>query len=232
MLLFITSLFCWRLDQSERPDYKVPPEHRATREQKENRSDRICLFNFTITVFEYNIFMTSPTFIGGKLVSRPLENGTENNRLFSGLLVTKKTQTKMYKSKARNFFWGQLLTCKKMALHHIKLMDEVIFKRVYVDYFNCSDHGMKTTNKLIAGLHFFQGPRGPSGLQGPPGIPGNCVTPSSSNTTIPPVFCLPGKPGIKGARGETGKRGAQGPQGSRGSRGSREARAVKALRGT
>lgn len=108
-----------------------------------------------------------------------------------------------------------------MDLHHSKLMGKATFKCLYVDYFNCSGHGIKIMNKLTAGFHFIQGPRGPSGLQGPPGIPGNCVTPSSSNTTIPPVFCLPGKPGLKGARGETGKRGSQGPQGPRGNKGPR-----------
>lgn len=44
---------------------------------------------------------------------------------------------------------------------------------------------------------------------------------SSSNTTAPTVYCLPGKQGLQGTKGETGRRGASGGPGPRGNKGSR-----------
>ena len=64
------------------------------RDQKENRYE-ICVLNFIVIVFQYNIFMTTPTYIAVKLVTRPVENGIENNPSFI-FRIPKKTQTELY----------------------------------------------------------------------------------------------------------------------------------------
>ena len=108
MHFLICLYFCWRLDQSGGPDYKVLLEHRVARDQKENRYE-MCVFNFVVIVFQYNIFMTIPTYLAVKLVTRPVENGIENNPLFSGFRRRLK-QNCTSSSKAENFFWDRLLT--------------------------------------------------------------------------------------------------------------------------
>ena len=65
---------------------------------------------------------------------------------------------------------------------------------------------------------------GPTGAQGPPGMPGNCLTDSPIYVQRNGVHCLPGPigpQGVKGASGPTGVRGLTGMKGEVGMKGSR-----------
>lgn len=89
-------------------------------------------------------------------------------------------------------------------------------------------------NRSCYKRHFcfnFEGPRGPTGIRGAPGLPGNCIKPSNTSTPSLGVHCLPGKEGPKGSKGNTGKRGESGPLGPRGPKGQRGVKGSEGPRG-
>ena len=72
---------------------------------------------------------------------------------------------------------------------------------------------------------------GPTGAQGPPGMPGNCLSNSPIYVQRNGVHCLPGPIGPQGTKGEKGPTGVAGPSGLKGEIGFKGSRGNKGSRG-
>ena len=72
---------------------------------------------------------------------------------------------------------------------------------------------------------------GPTGAQGPPGMPGNCLSDSPIYVQRNGVHCLPGPIGPQGLKGDTGPKGVLGPTGLKGEVGTKGDRGDKGPRG-
>ncbi len=73
---------------------------------------------------------------------------------------------------------------------------------------------------------------GPTGAQGPPGIPGNCLRNKPLYVHRNGVHCLPGPIGPQGKKGSIGIKGAEGPQGISGKRGAKGEQGIQGPRGS
>lgn len=68
--------------------------------------------------------------------------------------------------------------------------------------------------------YFFQGDAGPIGLEGNPGIPGNCIKDDKLKHKNDRLYhCLPGPRGPLGPKGSIGEKGNSGEQGIAGTKG-------------
>ena len=72
---------------------------------------------------------------------------------------------------------------------------------------------------------------GPTGAQGPPGMPGNCLSDSPIYVQRNGVHCLPGPIGPQGPKGTSGPEGTPGPTGKKGEAGLKGKQGEKGPRG-
>lgn len=73
---------------------------------------------------------------------------------------------------------------------------------------------------------------GPTGAQGPPGKPGNCLSDNPIYVQRNGVHCLPGPIGPQGRTGSLGEPGNSGPQGIKGNTGESGGRGNSGPRGS